>query len=71
MKSTEYSSAEYYSEMFSDILADVDVEHYPEVTENIYKGFLLAIDSWLDYHTTQADAYGEFRERVRKTLGML
>ncbi len=71
MKSTEYSSAEYYSEMFSDILADVDVEHYPEVTENIYKGFLLSIDSWFDYHNSQADAYKGFRERVRKTLGLL
>ena len=69
MKSTEYGTVEYYSEMFSDILADVD--GYPETTENIYKGFLLAIDSWLDYHTTQADVFKEFRERVRKTLGLL
>ena len=66
-----YGTAEYYSEMFSDFLADVDVESAPNAKENIYKGFLLAIDSWLNYHKTQADAYGEFRERVRKTLGML
>ena len=71
MKSTEYGTVEYYSEMFSDILADVDVEHYPEVIENIYKGFLLSIDSWSDYHNSQADAYKGFRERVRKTLGLL
>ena len=67
----KYGTPEYYSAMFSDFLADVDTEYAPNATENIYKGFLLAIDSWLDYHTTQADAYGEFRERVRKTLGML
>ena len=66
-----YGTAEYYSEMFSDFLADVDAEYAPNATENIYKGFLLAIDSWLNYHKTQADAYGEFRERVRKALGML
>ena len=67
----KYGTAEYYSEMFSDFLADVDTESAPDATDNIYKGFLLAIDSWLNYHKTQADAYGEFRERVRKTLGML
>ena len=69
--SDKYGTAEYYSEMFSDFLADVDAEYAPDAAENIYKGFLLAIDSWFNYHKTQADAYGEFRERVRKTLGVL
>ena len=66
-----YGTAEYYSELFSDILAEVDAESTPESTQNIYQGFLLAIDSWFEYHNTQADAYSEFRERVRKTLGVL
>ena len=69
--SDKYGTPEFYSEIFSDALADVDAEYAPNATENIYKGFLLAIDSWFNYHKTQADTYGEFRERVRKALGML
>ena len=69
--SDKYGTPEYYSEMFSDFLADVDAEYAPNATENIYKGFLLAIDAWFNYHETQANVYGEFRERVRKTLGVL
>ena len=71
MKSTEYGTAEYYSEMFSDIMADVDAEYAPNATENIYKGFLMAIDSWLEYHSHQTNEYSKFRERVRQTLGVL
>ena len=67
----QYGTPEFYSEIFNDALADVDAEYAPNATENIYKGFLLAIDSWFNYHKTQADTYGEFRERVRKALGML
>ncbi len=65
-----YGTAEFYSGLFQDILADVDAEYSPKATENIYKGFLLAIDSWLEYHEHQANEYVEFRRRVRETLGM-
>jgi len=69
--SDKYGTAEYYSEMFSDIMADVDAEYAPNATENIYKGFLMAIDSWLEYHSYQTNEYSKFRERVRKSLGVL
>ena len=69
--SDKYGTAEYYSEMFSDIMADVDAEYAPNATENIYKGFLMAIDSWLEYHSHQTNEYSKFRERVRKSLGVL
>ena len=65
-----YGSAEYYSELFSDIIADVDAEYSPNATENMFQGFLLAIDSWLDYHSSQADEYTKYKERVLKALGM-
>ena len=67
----KYGTAEYYSAMFSDIMADVDAEYAPNATENIYKGFLMAIDSWLEYHSHQTNEYSKFRERVRQTLGVL
>tara|TARA_B100001250_G_C19298679_1_gene570855 strand:- start:287 stop:505 length:219 start_codon:yes stop_codon:yes gene_type:complete len=71
MKSSEYGTPEFYAELFSDILSDVDAEYAPNATENIYRGFLLAIDSWLDYHRSQAAAYANFKEKVRKSLGMM
>jgi len=69
--SDKYGTAEYYSEMFSDIMADVDAEYAPNATENIYKGFLMAIDSWLEYHSYQTNEYSKFRERVLDALGVL
>jgi len=67
----DYGTVEYYSEMFSDIMADVEAEYAPDAAENIYKGFLMAIDSWLEYHSKQTNEYSKFRERVRQTLGVL
>ncbi len=71
MNTPPYGTAEYYSYLFQDILADVEPEVAPKSADNIYKGFCLAIDSWLEYHDAQANEYRAFRERVRKTLGVL
>ena len=62
-------SVEYYSEYFSDILADVDGEK-PETIQIMMDAFMRALDTWFDYHTIQANAYAELRERVRKTLSV-
>jgi len=62
----EYGTVEYYSEMFSDVLADVDAKYSKQSVENIHKGYLMAIDSWLEYHTDQVNAYTEIRERICK-----
>ncbi len=67
--SHEYGTPEYYSLMFSDILADIEQEVAPEAANNIYKGFLLAMDSWIDYHNTQLVAHLEFKARVTTALG--
>ena len=67
----QYGTVEYYSEMFSDILADLEPSRESKTPDNIYKGFLLAIDSWFEYHEEQTNVYREFRERVRNTLGVL
>ena len=62
-----YGSVEYYSEHFSDILADVDGEK-PETVQIMMDAFYRALDNWFDYHSIQANAYAELRQRVRKAL---
>jgi len=64
-----YGTPEFYSEQVADILADVDAGN-PQISENILKGFELAIDDWLTYHEKQAFAYAQLRERVRKALAV-
>ena len=71
--SDQYGSPEYYAEMFSDILADVDAgcknkDLDQPTAENIYTGFLLAIDSWLEYHQAQAEAYTMLKHKVKSAL---
>ena len=63
-----YGSPEFYSELFGDILADVDLESAPNSVDNILKGFYLAIDSWLEYHQNQALAYGVLKANVKRAL---
>jgi hypothetical protein len=62
-----YGTAEYYAEAFADFLADVDATD-PATTDNLIKGFYLAIDGWFEHHDAQARAYAELRKRVRQTL---
>ena len=69
MANLNYGTLEFYSEQFSDILADVDATS-PDVADNILNGFITALDEWLDYHDKQATAYAQLRQRVRKALTM-
>lgn len=69
MANLTYGSTEFYKEMFSDIFADVQSDD-PQTSENILKGFYLAIEDWFEYHDKQAREYAAIRKRVRQTLGM-
>jgi hypothetical protein len=69
MANLTYGSTAFYKEMFSDILADVQSDE-PQTSENILKGFCLAIEDWFEYHDKQAREYAAIRKRVRSTLGM-
>lgn len=69
MANLTYGTIDFYADQFGDILADVNYEN-PEYADSIVKGFLLAIDSWLDYHDKQTRAYDELGERVRKALSV-
>ena len=64
-----YGSPEFYSELFGDILADVDPKTTPDSADNILKGFYLAIDSWLDYHVDQSLAFSTLKANVKRALG--
>ena len=67
MAYVEYGTADFYADMFSDLLADIDAKD-PKVTENLIEGFYRAIDSWFEYHDEQARAYADIRKRVREAL---
>ena len=69
MQRTPYGTVEFYSEMFSDILADVDLESSPTSADNILKGFYHALESWIDYHDTQCRAYCDLRDKAIEALG--
>ena len=53
-----YGSVEFYSEHFSDVLADV--AEGDESRANVLKGFLDALTSWLEYHDKAACQYEDF-----------
>ena len=69
MTNHKYGTVEFYAELFSDALADVDAND-PEIAINLVKGFLMATDEWLDYHQAQANAYAQLRQRVREALAV-
>lgn len=69
MTAPRYGTAEYYAELFGDILADADFEN-TENGDNILTGFYTALDEWLTYHVGQQKEYERLRERVRKALSM-
>ena len=65
----EYGTADFYADMFGDLLADVDAKD-PDTTKNLIEGFYRAIDSWFDYHDAQARTYADIRKRVRQALAV-
>jgi hypothetical protein len=69
MANLTYGTAEYYAELFGDILADVDAER-PEYADAILNGFVQAVNDWLLYHDKQTKAYKVLRERVHQTLAV-
>ena len=62
-----YGTVEFYTDHFSDLLADVQGDD-PTTTENIIQGFYQALDSWFEYHDEQARTYADIRKRVRQAL---
>lgn len=67
MRPTQYGSVEFYSNMFGELLCDVQSDE-PATTENIIQGFYRALDDWFEYHDKQAREYADIRKRVRQAL---
>ena len=59
-----YGTVKFYSERFGDILADVDPVTTPVSADNILVGFELALQEWIDYHSTQKKAFEEIVEKA-------
>ena len=66
----KYGTTEYYAELFSDILADVDGQDNPSAADRIVNGFYYALEDWFKYHNAQARTYCDLRLRVREALGL-
>lgn len=53
-----FGSVEYYSEQFSDVLADVG--EGADTKDAVLKGLLDALKSWIEYHDKAACQYEDF-----------
>ena len=60
MTQYEYGSEEYFADLFSDIIADLETEGN---IRNVMAGFEKAICSWLDYHDQSSARYRELHRR--------
>ena len=63
----EYGTKEYYADMFSDFIADVDPER-PETSENIIEGFKLALNGWREYHEQMKDQLEVMQKKVDEEI---
>lgn len=61
-KMPPYGSPEYFERGFSDYLADVES---PEIAMQVLQGFEMAINSWLEYHETQARNYRDLMRQFQ------
>ena len=53
-----YGSVEYYEEQFTDTLCDIgDNDSHKK---NALKGFIKALNSWIEYHDTAACRFEDF-----------
>ena len=68
MTNNEYGSVEFYAEHFSDILADIanysTAEENEKAVKNILRGFQMAIQDWIDYHSAAVASYSQLRNEL-------
>jgi hypothetical protein len=48
----EFASVKYYTELFGDIIADIQHDR-PEDSDNLIAGFRQALNDWRQYHVNQ------------------
>ena len=68
MTNNEYGSVDFYASHFADILADVATYSTPEenaeTVKNILRGFQVAIQDWIDYHSAAVASYSQLRDEM-------
>jgi hypothetical protein len=68
-KAPEFGSVEYYSEQFSDVLADIGDDDTSKT--NVLKGLNDALVSWINYHDAAACRYEDFAIELNNLVGEL
>ena len=58
-----YGTIEFYAELFTDILADIQHDS-PELGDNLVNGFKLALDDWREYHRDQVNELDRIKNQV-------
>ena len=68
MTKNEYGSIEFYAEHFGDILSDVatygTAKENEQTVKNIIRGFQMAIQDWIDYHSAAVASYSQLRNEL-------
>jgi len=64
-----YGNAEYYANLFADIMCDVD-HNDQAYGDAIVDGFVLALHEWRDYHAKQVDECNRVEQRVHQALAV-
>ena len=63
MNKNEYGSVDYFKELFSDVIANIEE---PIDTDDVILAFEKAIESWRDYHARQMHRYEYMLSRYRQ-----
>ena len=63
----EYGTVEFYTDQFSDILADIQYDR-PDITDNLVEGFRLAITDWKTYYEDQVNAMAATEKKFNETF---
>ena len=58
-----YGSVQFYTDMFADILADVQYDN-PVYGDNLITGFKIALREWRQYHEEQVKEYQRIEQKA-------
>jgi hypothetical protein len=61
----EYGTPQFYADLFSDILGDIGDDSPVDPTDNIIAGFIMAVDSWQEYHSKAAAKYQALKDKLK------
>ena len=62
-----YGSVQFYTDMFADILADIQHDN-PVYGDNIIAGFKAALREWRQYHEEQVKEYQRIEEKANDEI---